>query len=249
MQPISMVSLLACVIVFVSLLTISLTIYVSDYKVFKERQKGKYVSRAEGISCLPEYCVTNIKSGLKRCPVDSRREPFDPTIETCNPRFACTDPRTPHPLGLNGKTLLGEACEEGVSCNCSSKPTCSRDRSTVFLITDNLRDQRVIPVQNTPTIDVPPGYRLLCQLPRKLIEVALDCPSGEPFECFSGKAGHKACSYGTAAVHMPTVRVPESYLSVSCIERDVCPEGKLLYYDPKSQTSLCVSPKETCTAI
>lgn len=170
---------------------------------------------SNGLTCAPRECITNVQTGIKRCPVDEDPHPYDPKNETCNPQFACTSNRTPYPVTTNGATMQGEHCEPGVTCSCSSRQMCSRDRLTVFQLSGDAEDLRILPVKNDVSTTLPSGYSLLCQVPQALSEVALGCSISnktELFDCLSGKNGSKSCPYGVATCTHGHGWDPETYV-------------------------------------
>lgn len=152
-QPLSFVCVLTCFAILTFTVAISLYIYSVDYRMYRDKKKGISDPRVLAISCNAGECVTNIQTGIKRCPAD-------PATEACNPRTACTDPRTRHPVGLNGETLSGKLCPDGVTCNCSSVPMCPSDRASVVLVRTAADNLGFLVVKNE-NVTVPLGYRLL----------------------------------------------------------------------------------------
>lgn len=265
MNPLHFLCLLTCIIILLFVLTISTIVYAKDaHRMEKEKEKenrnntenttnnGQFFTEQDGFYCKPGECVTNVTTGIKRCPVENEPDPYNPRTETCNSRFTCTSPRTRHPVGLNGETLQGTNCPHGVTCNCSNGPKCSLDRLTVFMVSDTHKDQRVIAVRNEGDLKLPVGYRLLCQLPSSLFHQGFQCVAytfDQLYFCFEGKRGTDACSYGTAAVHMPRVGTLREELTVSCIDHGPCKRMEILYYDPKSRKKLCLHRGQMCTTI
>jgi len=68
--------------------------------------------------CLSEECVTNIQSGFKRCPTDSTPLRYDPALELCNPRYLCSNPRSPYSVQSDNSTSITGVCEPDVECGC-----------------------------------------------------------------------------------------------------------------------------------
>lgn len=90
MQPLSFVCLLCCSIVLFVLAVLSVYIYVVDVKRYKKHKAGIVDPRAMGITCKKGFCITNVQTGIKRCPLEDMEESYHPSAETCNPRFLCT---------------------------------------------------------------------------------------------------------------------------------------------------------------
>lgn len=175
----------------------SIYIYSVEFKSYVRRKEGRIDPKLSKISCNPGECVTNIQTGIKRCPLDNRVEPFDPTTETCNKRFSCTSNLTMHPVGLDGGTLQGRNCPAGLSCNCSARPLCPLDRATVLIVSEDVSNPRVLMVKNdSDKIDVPAGYRLVCDIPEELSELAFGCSLSTHkgiFDCLAGKKAGSVC--------------------------------------------------------
>lgn len=252
LNPLHLLTLLTCLIIFIFLMVLSLKIYYREYEEDKEKGKGKDSAVSPvGMTCNSNDCVTNIQTGIKRCPADERPEPYDHTTETCNPPFSCTSSRTPYAVGIDGETL-GSNCSPGMSCNCSSRLQCPLDRVTVFMINDREQDQRVIPVRNDGYLKPPMGYTVLCQIPSVLSEKGLGCKvtkREDLYRCFSGKLGKKACPYGVVAVHMPKTGYVSTGYTLSCIQQNPCGSKAVKYYDPKSKKRFCLEQNQTCTAM
>lgn len=244
MNPFLFILLLTCMVILIFISSISATAYVHDYD---DRNKPD-----TGIHCTRGRCATNLQTGLKRCPTDNTPEPFDPITEACNFPYSCTNPRTPYPLGTNGETIRGTDCPAGVVCACTVAARCPLVYSAVFQVSDT--DGRVIPIRNSMNIAIPFGYRIVCQVPAVLADIALGCSgtSREDLEkCIQGKKAIEACPYGTAALLMPSERtfLGKYTQLVACTEGEPCEGDKVLYYDPLSNKYLCLKHGETCSSI
>lgn len=231
------------------LTVMSLYIYTVDIKRYKKLRATVVDPRVMGITCDKGFCITNVQTGIKRCPSENVEESYNVVTETCNPRFLCTSIRTEHPLGLSGATLLGTKCENGVSCNCSALPRCSRDRASVFLVADDPRDSRVYVEKNTPGgVVVPMGYRLLCDTPIHLAEEVFGCKMTDTksiHDCIAGSKGSVACPYGTAAISLSDTGFGTAY----CVYKPPCPAEHVLYYDEITTKSLCLTVDQTGTSV
>lgn len=252
MQPVSFVCLITCLMVFISVLVLSIYIYAGEYKSFVARKKGMSDPRVDGVTCKPGDCVTNVRTGIKRCPVDDEPEPFDPATEACNERFSCTSPRTPYPVSLNGHTLDGKSCPDGVACNCFSTPSCPSDRATVWMVSDSMSSPRAIAVRNDGGVKIPPGYSLICSAPQELSQVIFGCYVSDKksmYKCLSGSKASSACNYGIAAVSMPKRGISNTATTAYCIHSRPCTGDRVKFYDPRARKALCLGIDETGSTI
>lgn len=158
-----------------------------------------------------------------------------------------------HPLGLNGGTLPGTRCEDGVSCNCSALPRCPTDRASVFLVADERGDPRSFVLHNSPNgVVVPSGFRMLCHAPTELGEKMFGCDmttTKNVYDCIAGSKGATVCPYGTAALSFQDRQFRNASTSAYCIYRPTCAAGKVLHYDAKTKKSLCLDAQQTGSTV
>lgn len=239
--------------VFFTVMAMSFYVYSIDYLRYREREEGKMDTRVLDISCTPGECVTNVQTGIKRCPADVKPELYDAATGTCNPRYKCTAIRTLHPVGPNGNTLVGTDCPPGISCNCSPYPRCSLDRATVLLLNEGVVGARVLLVRNDGSkINIPPGYRLTCEIPHDLAPQVFRCDMStlrKRFDCISGIRAREACPDGTAAASIPRIGRPPTAPRFYCIHADPCSSNEVLHYDHLSRRSMCLKYDQGGTTI
>lgn len=85
------------------------------------------------LTCKPGECSTIVSTGEKHCPVNPGDIIiYQPTFEVCNPKFACTDIRTPLAVMSNGETNIQGICEVNSICRCVNTPSCSDDTLVLF---------------------------------------------------------------------------------------------------------------------
>ncbi len=253
MKPVEFTCLLTCLFVFAALLVVSTYIYLVDYHRYRKRMSGRDAAASFQNRCNAGECVTDITTGLKRCPADAVPEVYDPTAEVCNPRYSCTSPLTQFPVGVNGATLMGHNCPDGLACDCSSKPRCQSDIATVLMVSDNLRDPRVLVAKNdVESTKLPVGYRLLCHIPHDLSMKSLGCKVGskkDTYDCMSGGKAAVVCPYGTAAVALRSGRLHSTPVRAYCVYARPCPADSVLHYDSNTTQSLCLKQNEWGTGI
>ena len=210
--PLDLIALLTALVILTVLAVLSGVIYRTEY-VANKKPSPPDVPGLSVDFCKPGECVTSMATGIKRCPYQETDSMFvDHATEACNPPFKCTNPKTPHPVGLNGETLPGERCPPGVQCSCSAATLCSKDRASVFRVGGGIdelsRVERVEIVAAEQAGRHRPKYRLLCSLPVALGVKAFGCQATSAksrLECFAGKKGAEACPYGTLAVGMHSI--------------------------------------------
>lgn len=211
---------------------------------------GDPPSSRQGITCRPGECVTDITTGLKRCPADDAQLYFDPVRETCNAPFTCSSNRTPYAMDENFATLSSRHCNKGIMCFCKSKPQCQTDLSSVFIVSGTDADPSVVSVVNDDNLYVPPSSTLLCQLPGQLASRGLQCTAGtadQIFDCFNGGHAQYKCIKGVVAQITDRGHDKFGMKELVCLDRSQCPDGKLLHYDVVSSKSMCLNKGETGT--
>lgn len=87
-------------------------------------------------NCPPNYCVSNIISGSKRCPPQGETISRNSTAEVCNPRRSCTDPLTPNLLyDFKIGTVNDNFCPSDIpdeKCLCMNSTYCPVQYSSYF---------------------------------------------------------------------------------------------------------------------
>ena len=95
--------------------------------------------------CGNGYCVTNILTGEKNCPIPGGGElAYDVTKEVCNLKYQCDNVSTPYPLLEDFSTGSKHGvCPRNVECRCMRKKSCPKGYTSFF------RGGKSISIENT----------------------------------------------------------------------------------------------------
>lgn len=179
-------------------------------------------------TCPTGHCPTNVETGEKRCLADmSTVALYDLKTETCNPRYSCSDTRTPFALLTDGSTNVNGFCDENVACRCIPEQRCPIYTMALFSMTGGSEY-----VSNSADSKV--GY--------SLVQVGSVMQDGVGSESISLKNPNtEFCAIGVSSLNRIApnacdfVGVPSFKTTSDCIATNPCITGTIAYVTKDSK--------------
>ena len=131
----SIAPIIIVIIIIIGIL--SYYIYIALTRFSTSTQGTSFLSSQLYVQCNPGDCATDILLGEKRCPSKSTDIILaNPESEVCNPKFSCTNVKTPYALKNDGSVNTFGVCDSGVICRCVNKYSCPYYTQVLFHAVD-----------------------------------------------------------------------------------------------------------------
>lgn len=212
------------------------------------------------LSCPPNQCATDLKSGIKRCPQEGQSMSYNPGIEVCNSATLCDNPLTPFAQRSDKSTDSSGICPlindgytaRGSVCPCLRKAQCA-DYVTATFNTRNgdpyttLQGQRIAFFQTVGTNPLTLGNAVtdFCQVPIAWLNRAIPGCSNinevnaSTFSSCLQSSNH--CLTGTLAI-IPQQGISLLRSPVACVRGTSCQIGLLPVWDDQLGAIVCQPP-------
>lgn len=215
---------------------------------------------AATFSCPIGQCATDLLSGAKRCPTEDGTIPYDPALEVCNEKYACSNVVTPYSLRSDGSTDSSGLCETNVVCPCLRTFRCADYVTSTFDTSEgdpysSLTNQRITFPQNIIKDGAPINpFLSFCSVPMSFLPFSTpgcnfldgtnDVSVSDVVRCMGYGRGcdginNNACKEGVLAFIADSSLPPSQYREVACVKGTACPCGQATVYDTRSGSISC----------